>query len=190
MAASLERIERESVRMDKLVGELLTLARLDAAPALPQSEDIAIMDLVDEIAADARFEAEHQNRHVAVSGAAPVLVRGAPDLLWRAIENVVRNAVKHSTDGGGVEIMVEAAGSEVLLRVIDDGPGVAQAELETIFQPFYRASPGASNIDGHGLGLAIARRVVQAHGGRIDAANREAGGLCVTIALPCVAAPV
>lgn len=188
MAASLERIERESVRMDKLVGELLTLARLDAAPALPQSEDIAIMDLVDEIAADARFEAEHQNRHVAVSGAAPVLVRGAPDLLWRAIENVVRNAVKHSTDGGGVEIMVEAAGSDVLLRVIDDGPGVAQAELETIFQPFYRA--GAGNIDGHGLGLAIARRVVQAHGGRIGAANREAGGLCVTIALPCVAAPL
>jgi len=188
MAAALERIERESVRMDKLVGELLTLSRLDAAAALPQSETIAIMDLVEEIAADARFEAEPQGRHVDVSGTAQVTVRGAPDLLWRAIENVVRNAVKHSPAGGAVEMMVEAAGAQVLLRVIDDGPGVAQADLDTIFEPFYRSNPGANNIDGHGLGLAIARRVVQAHGGTIVAANREGGGLCVTIALPCVPA--
>ena len=188
LAASLERIERESVRMDKLVGELLTLSRLDAAATLPQSEDIAIMDLVEEIAADARFEAEPQGRHVDVGGAAQVSVRGAPDLLWRALENVVRNAVKHSPAGGGVEIVVDNAGAQVLLHVIDNGPGVAPADLETIFEPFYRSNPGANNIDGHGLGLAIARRVVQAHGGTIGAANREAGGLCVTIALPCVRA--
>jgi two-component system OmpR family sensor kinase len=188
MAASLERIERESVRMDKLVGELLTLSRLDTGAALPPREDIALMELVEEVAADARFEAEHLDRHVAVSGSAAVQVRGAPDLLWRAIENVVRNAVKHSGAGGGVEIMVEAAGGAVLLRVIDDGPGVAEADLETIFQPFYRSNPSANNIDGHGLGLAIARRVIEAHGGTISAANRDAGGLCVTITLPCSAA--
>jgi len=186
MAAALERIERESVRMDKLVGELLTLARLDTPVALPQSEDIVLADLVEEIAADARFEAQLQGRHLAVSGAAPVQVRGSPDLLWRAIENVVRNALKHSPAGGGVEIVLEAAGGEALVHVIDQGPGVAASDLETIFQPFYRSNPSANNVDGHGLGLAIARRVVQAHGGTIRAVNRPAGGLCVTIALPCL----
>ncbi|HEY0064477.1 MAG TPA: ATP-binding protein [Telluria sp.] len=185
MAAALERIERESVRMDKLVGELLTLSRLDSGAGLAQSEAITIMDLVDAIAADAQFEARARNCHVAVSGAAPVQVQGAPDLLWRAIENVVRNAVKHSPDGGGVEIVMEVAQREVLLHVIDQGPGVAQTDLETIFQPFYRSNPSANNIDGHGLGLAIARRVVDAHGGTIAAGNRPTGGLCVSITLPC-----
>jgi len=184
MASTLERIERESVRMDKLVGELLTLSRLDAQSKLPSSEDIAIMDMVDEIAADARFEAAPLQRHVDVSGAAPVHVRGSPDLLWRAIENVVRNALKHSPDGGAVEIVMEVAGKDVVLRVIDQGPGVAQVALEAIFQPFYRSSPSANNLDGHGLGLAIARRVIEAHGGTITASNRDVGGLCVTITLP------
>lgn len=184
IAASLERIERESVRMDKLVGELLTLSRLEAAPALPAQDEISIMDLVEEIVGDASFEAEQSGRSIAVSGMAIVNVRGAPDLLWRAIENVVRNAIKHSPPNGTVGIVLSADAQYVRIAVLDRGPGVAPADLAAIFAPFFRSDPTSNNVDGHGLGLAIAQRVVLAHGGTIGAENREGGGLQVTIALP------
>jgi signal transduction histidine kinase len=184
IAASLERIERECVRMDKLVGELLTLSRLEGAPDLPAREEISVMDLVEEIVSDASFEAEQTGRHIVVSGMAVVTVRGAPDLLWRAIENVVRNAIKHSPPGGTVKLELSADAQHVHITVLDRGPGVAPADLAAIFAPFFRSEPAANNVDGHGLGLAIAQRVVLAHGGTISAHNREEGGLCVTIALP------
>jgi two-component system OmpR family sensor kinase len=119
-----------------------------------------------------------------VSGASTALVDGTPDLLWRAIENVVRNAIKHSPPDGTVEVAVESLPHAVLVHVRDRGPGVDPADLETIFQPFFRSHPLANQIDGHGLGLAIARRVVLAHGGSIVAANRNHGGLRVTMSLP------
>jgi two-component system OmpR family sensor kinase len=184
VAVSLERIERESARMDKLVGELLALARLESSSGLPAAEEIAIMELVAEIAADAQFEAASQGRHVVMTGSTPAQVRGTPDLLWRAIENVVRNAIKHSPVGAAVEIALEALPARVLVHVLDRGTGVDPLDLETIFHPFFRSHPLANNLDGHGLGLAIAQRVVAAHGGTIVAANRDGGGLRVTIALP------
>lgn len=184
LAVSLERIERESARMDKLVGELLTLSRLESSSGLPAPEEIAIMELVEEIAADAEFEAASQGRHVVAGGARSPLVQGRPDLLWRAIENVVRNAIKHSPEGATVEISVEATPAWVLVHVLDRGPGVDPLDLETIFHPFFRSHPLANNIDGHGLGLAIAQRVLAAHDGTIVAANRDGGGLRVTISLP------
>ena len=184
LAVSLERIERESARMDKLVGELLTLSRLETASALPPPEEIAIMEMVEEIGADAEFEAASQGRHVIVSGASAALVAGTPDLLWRAIEHVVRNAIKHSPPGATAEVAVESRPAAVLVHVLDRGPGVDPLDLETIFEPFFRSHPLANQIDGHGLGLAIARRVVVAHGGSIVAANRTRGGLRVTISLP------
>lgn len=185
IAASLARIERESVRMDLLVGELLTLSRLEAAPRLPVQEDIALMELVDEIAVDARFEAEQTGRYIDVIGlTGPAWVRGAPDLLWRAIENVVRNAIKHSPPGGSVTVEVVAYARQASLSVLDRGPGVPAADLQAIFAPFFRSEPASNNIDGHGLGLAIAQRVVAAHGGTIGAANRDGGGLVVTLILP------
>ena len=182
--ASLERIERESVRMDKLVGELLTLSRLEASAALPAQEEIALMELVDGIAADARFEAEQQQRGIEVKGAPVVTLRCAPDLLWRAIENVVRNAIKHSPDGGMVTIELAANVDKVTIGVLDRGSGVAPEDLAAIFQPFYRSDTGANSVDGHGLGLAIAQRVIDAHAGSIAASNRAGGGLCVVITLP------
>lgn len=184
IGSTLERIERESVRMDKLVGELLTLSRLESPVALPVHEEVALMDLVEEIVADARFEAEQQHRQIEVRGKALVNLRCAPDLLWRALENVVRNAIKHSPEGGTVTIELSADINQASIAVLDRGPGVAPAELEAIFEPFYRSTTGAGNVDGHGLGLAIARRVIDAHAGTISAANREGGGLCVVITLP------
>ncbi|MDR7049174.1 signal transduction histidine kinase [Duganella sp. 3397] len=184
MAASMARVERESVRMDKLVGELLTLARLEAGAIKAAQEDISMADLIDQVADDARFEAASVQRSVSQDGEADVVVVGQTDLLGRAIENVVRNAIKHSPDGGEVQLHVQSLHDQrrLSIRVLDRGPGVAPAELDTIFHPFFRSSNAST--EGHGLGLAIAQHVIEAHGGTIRASNREGGGLCVEIILP------
>ena len=183
LQASLERIERESVRMDRLVGELLTLSRLEAATTLPATEPVDLVEMVDQIADDARFEA---GAVVEVDAPEPVTVRGAPDLLWSAVENIVRNAVKHGA-GGPVNVCLHPDGDLVHIEVLDKGPGIAPEHLGDVFEPFFRSNPTRNNVDGHGLGLAIAKRVVETHGGRISAANRAEGGLRVTITLPRVA---
>ncbi|HEX8404097.1 MAG TPA: ATP-binding protein [Duganella sp.] len=184
MAASMERIERESVRMDKLVGELLTLARLESGAIKASREEISMADLLDQIADDASFEAASQQRTLVREGDADVLVVGQADLLGRAIENVVRNAIKHSAEGGEVQLQVRALPDtrQLSIRVLDRGPGVTPADLETIFQPFFRSTNAGT--EGHGLGLAIAQHVVEAHGGSIKATNRAGGGLCVEMILP------
>jgi len=185
---TLERIERESNRMDQLIGELLTLSRLEASPDVLRRELVDLVELVDGLVADARFEADQ-----AVGGAAlrvefeadeRVGLEGDPDLLWSALENVVRNAAKHGAPGGIVTVSVRAVDGVARVDVCDRGPGIAPADLPAIFQPFFRAGALRTGIDGHGLGLAIAQRVVQAHGGEIVAANRDGGGLQVTITLP------
>lgn len=183
-SASMERIERESVRMDKLVGELLTLARLEAGAIRASQEEISMADLLEQIADDARYEAASQQRSVLLEGEADVQVIGQADLLGRAIENVVRNAIKHSPEGGQVQLQAQMlpATRQLLIRVLDQGPGVSPADLDTIFQPFFRSSNAST--EGHGLGLAIAQHVIEAHGGSIKASNREGGGLCVDMLLP------
>lgn len=191
LAASMDRIERESVRMDKLVGELLTLSRLEAGAVNPLNEDFSIADLLHDIVEDARFEAEADGRQVGitVSGDADIasaIVNGQAELLGRAVENVVRNAIKHSPDASVVKVVLSRhdEGRQVHVSVLDHGPGVAESDLAAIFEPFFRASNTQKSTDGHGLGLAIAQHVVKGHGGSIAARNRSSGGLCVEIRLP------
>ena len=188
VANSLERIERESIRMDKLVGELLTLSRLEASSGVVRREPLDLTELVDAIVADARFEVAQAGNgaqpRIMVDASGPLPVEGDPDLLWSAIENVVRNAVKHGARGGLVEVVLRTEDGMALVEVRDRGPGIAPDDLPAIFEPFFRAGASRTGVDGHGLGLAIARRVVQAHGGEIVAANRQDGGLRVTITLP------
>ena len=188
LAASLERIERESVRMDKLVGELLTLSRLEATQRIAQREPIDVGEMVEQIADDARFESSGSGAVITVAAVDGITVAGAPDLLWRALENVVRNAVRHG--GGAVDITVASTCTEVAVNVSDRGPGIHPDDLPSLFQPFFRCQAvdgSQASVDGHGLGLAIARRVIDAHDGVIHVDNRAGGGLAVTVTLPLAA---
>lgn len=186
--ASLARIEREGVRMDKLIGELLTLSRMEAGAGKALYSDFFLADLLHDIVEDACYEAEARGITLDVSGDADmgeVMVSGQPELLARAVENVLRNAVKHSPGHGAVqvELALLPEAKQVRITVLDRGPGVPAADLAHIFQPFFRSSNTENSTDGHGLGLAIARHVIEAHGGTISARNRSSGGFCVEMVL-------
>lgn len=185
LESSLERIEREITRLDTLVGEVLTLARLEAGTSAGTVETVDLADVVANVTADARFEAEASGRGVHLDSVERVLVRGRAELLHRAVENVVRNAVKYTAEGTTVEVELAtvASGARTLLSVRDHGPGVPPEELERIFEPFYRAS-GERAAKGFGLGLAIAQAAIIAHGGTIRASNAGGGGLRLEIELP------
>lgn len=198
------RIERDSGRIDTLVGELLTLARLDTAgaPADSAAEVVDLADLLSAIAEDAEFEIAGDNgpsRRIEIDFRAPLPVRGDRELLHRALENVARNAVRHRGDmpaaESGIRIAARLddrpatgsaaspAGRQVVVEICDRGPGVPASQLEHIFAPFVRGV-GGSSPGGYGLGLAITRRVALAHGGSVAASNRAGGGLCVRLVFP------
>lgn len=180
---TMTRIERESERMNRLIGELLTLSRLEAKSAValgPVDMDELMAGLVE----DARFEGV--GRHIEIDYVpgqmAYVLANG--ELLHRAIENVVRNAVRYSPTGSVVRIEAGVCASCIFrISVLDTGPGVGDSDLKAIFTPFFRGNAMASH-EGYGLGLAIARRVVEGINGTITAKNRKNGGLSVRIEMP------
>ena len=182
-AEFIERIERDTGRMDKLVGELLTLARLDSGIAGDIDEMLDLRDMLVDITDDARFEAEHKHCLVELDIDAELLVRGNNELLYRAIENVVRNAVLHSPAGGHISISAQTKASRLLITIADDGAGVPESDLASIFDPFVRSGSSRAPA-GYGLGLAITRRVVEAHRGVVSAANMPEGGLIVVLDLP------
>lgn len=182
MPAAVDRVEREAARLDELVGGLLTLSRLRAGAQDAPESDVDICELAAAVVADARFEARVSDRDVTLSGVAELHLRGRAPLLRRAIENVVRNAVRYTVQGSVVTLHVALQGDMAHLTVSDDGPGVPEAELAQLFEPFHRV--GDDSTPGFGLGLAIARRAIELHGGHIEARNRASGGLEVHIMLP------
>ena len=177
------RIERDTGRMDRLVGELLTLARLDAGMGDTPREVLDLTALVAEIVDDARLEAEARDCRIAADIAADLPVTGNRDLLRRALENVLRNALRHAPPGSAVTVTAHKDGSQARVAIADDGSGVPSTDLEAIFAPFYRAA-NTDAFAGYGLGLAITQRVMHLHGGAVCAANRPAGGFVVTLSLP------
>ena len=135
----------------------------------------------------AAFEAQARGRALDFDGCGEAEAVGHVELIQRAFENVIRNAVKYTAEGTRVDVTAAVADGVFTLRVADRGPGVPAADLEAIFEPFYRSSNGQT-AGGFGLGLAIARRAMAAHGGRIRAVNRTGGGLVVEMTLPLGAA--
>ena len=185
--AALERIAREAARLDGLVGELLTLARLESGKQGGGDDYIELRELLSSVVDDARFEANESGRTIEFSDDVDrdVILHADGPLLHRAVENVVRNALQHTPAGSKVEVSLSALPGSGRLRIAvrDHGPGIAPEHLSSVFEPFSRGN--ASDTHGFGLGLAIARRAVEAHGGSIVAQNVESGGgLRMVIELP------
>jgi len=188
--ALVERIERETTRLDTLIEELLTLHRLEADRPLETAHSrVDLVELLQAIAEDADFEARSADRAVTFRAEGPCVADVNGELIYRAFENVVRNAVKFTAPGTLVDVSARRSvdGASLHVRVEDRGPGVPPHLLQAIFEPFVRVE-GSEHVRGVGLGLAIARRAVLLHGGQISAALRSGGGLSMEVRLP-VAAP-
>jgi two-component system, OmpR family, sensor histidine kinase CpxA len=186
-----QRLDRDVARIDLLMGQLLTLSRLEAGLSSAEREDVDLVQLVEETAADSNFEAETSGKSVSLHTTGAFILKNAdPHALRSACENVIRNAIRFTQPGTNVEVTLEIDRStpELLwiLSVRDHGPGVPQESLEKIFHPFYRINGDTQGTDGNGLGLAIASEAVRLHGGTISAANLRPTGLEITIRLPIV----
>ncbi len=191
LARQLQRIDLEISRLDDLVGAILDVSRLDAGAEAMAFESVDLAALLDGIVEDARFEADATGRHIdwrGLDGTAEL--QADPRWLAAAIENVVRNALRYTPRGSRVRLHLDPSPEAVVVRIADDGPGLPDDELTRVFDPFHRVGQDRDrNTGGAGLGLAIAARVVAAHGGRIVARNlgdagRAPAGLEISLWLP------
>ncbi|MEM7451487.1 MAG: HAMP domain-containing sensor histidine kinase [Pseudomonadota bacterium] len=179
-----DRIELEIARLDTLVGRLLTFSRLDTSDPMLDRATVNLADVVLAVARDAAADASARGCRVTVRSDRRAMVNGDRALLGSAFENVVGNAVKFAPRGTEVEIEVQHTGRRYEVTVRDYGPGVAGDQLDRIFDPFVRLGPATSHTLGSGVGLAIARGAIEAHGGVIGAQNEAGAGLTVRVVLP------
>jgi len=180
-AELLDTIEVDSERLSRLVGDLLDLSRLEAGAAAPELELWSLDDLVRE-AVDTLGAREH----VEIVGESPLVNVDAAQIR-RVLANLVENALKFSPPDTPVLVRIGATRKEAIVRVVDQGPGLPEAELERVFEPFYRRTDDRKS--GAGLGLAIARGFAAANGGRVWAESRPEQGATFALALPVVEVP-
>lgn len=187
---ALDRIEKESAQLNEMIGQLLSLAQLESGAGSHQVGQFDLESVVRSVVQDADFEAQGRGRQVLLTSCEQVVIDGAEELLRRAIENVVRNAVKYTHAGTAVEVslQVDRATKQALVRVQDQGPGVPAEALVKLFEPFFRVADARDRESGGtGIGLAIAERAIRLCGGTVRAENRPGGGLVVLISLPLAA---
>ena len=178
------RMERETERLNQLIGQILDFARLEARDAIDR-RNTDLTDLLRAIADDAVVEIGDADKDVVLVGPERCLLLVDNALLHSAFENIIRNAVRFTRDGTNVGVTIVEEGEHVVVQVDDCGPGVPDDALAHMFEPFYQVDEARSARNaGSGVGLAIAQRAVKLHGGVIEAANRLSGGLRVTVRLP------
>ena len=184
-AVQLDRIERETLRLEELITQAIQLSRMETTIQHDKVENVALDELVADIAADAAFEAQARPCTLHVAQSMPLTVRAETDLLTSAIENVLRNAVSYTTADSQIDVHLDRIEGQARLRVRDAGPGIPPGDCARIFEPYFRTDNARQRSSGgSGLGLAIAKRAVERQGGRIQATNAEGGGLEVEILLP------
>jgi len=183
----LDRIEQDTIQLDAMLERILTLSRLESGQLKPRFEPLSLNELVDDVLHDARFEAAATNATITcIALTKNIQITADPGLLRSAIENVVRNAIFYSGEGGRIEVVVsQNDGGGVVVTVSDNGPGVPPDKMQLIFEPFYRVDDSrGTTTGGMGLGLAIANNAIVAHGGGVIARNVEPHGLEIRLLIP------
>ena len=182
--SALNRIQKESDRLNSLVGQLLQVTRAEGDPGSLRRDLVRLDDLVRELVEESALEAAAHGCVVRYQSREPVTVSGDPELLRRAVENVIRNAIRYSPRDTAVEVSLVRNNGNAIVDVRDHGPGVPEEALPRLFDPFYRVESDRNRTSGGiGLGLSIARRAIELHKGSIRARN-AAPGLEVALELP------
>ena len=188
----LQRMERDVERVDTLMGQLLTLSRLETGLSSDERDAVDLSQLVQEVVADGDFEAQSCGKSVRLQAEGGIVIENADQQALRsACENILRNAIRFTRQGSEVEVILKTEKTKSLpqavLLVRDCGPGVPEESLQQIFQPFFRVKETNGNprsTKGTGLGLAIALEAIRQHRGTIRASNTKPIGLEVKITLP------
>lgn len=173
------RLTRECDRLEDLISEILALARVDAEQS--HTEPVDLNALLGSVRKDAQLSVPEQE--IRLEATPGLTLQGWPTLIERAVDNLVRNALRFNPPGQPIEIHAVREAGRIVLSVRDHGPGVADEHLAQLGEPFFRA-PG-QEAPGHGLGLAIARRAAERHGGNLVLGNHPQGGFVATLELPC-----
>jgi two-component system sensor histidine kinase CpxA len=183
-AAQIDRMEVELERLDDLIGEILAYSRLEVQDAIAR-HPTDIVDLVRNIVEDASLEGQAAGKQIRLQSPERCVIDLDSGLIQRAVENVVRNALRYTLEGTAVDVGIADEAGCLRIFVDDHGPGVPQEAIGKIFQPFFRIEGSRGTQSGSGgIGLAIAERSIRLHGGTITARNREGGGLRVEMMLP------
>ena len=181
---ALDRIERDLDRITSMVSELVEITRAEGDPEARKFEIVDLAQVVNDIVSEERLDAELRECKLQVNGQFQRALWGDPELLRRAIANVLRNAIRYSPSRAAVEVMLAETADASIVEIRDHGPGVSEELLSQIFKPFFRVEEARdTNSGGIGLGLSIAMRAVQVHQGTITAENAKPG-LKVQIVLP------
>jgi two-component system sensor histidine kinase CpxA len=181
---TIARVNKEIERLTELIGSLIQVTRAEGDSAARNVEPLQIADLVKELIEDGAMEAHARDCHLILKGSKDVVLHCDRELLRRALENILRNAIRHAPDGSDIEVTLDNSAACASISVRDYGPGVPAEALTAIFRPFFRVDNSrTSATGGMGLGLAIAERAIRVHHGNLWAENADPG-LRVCVDLP------
>lgn len=181
----LDRIEKESERLNELIGKILSLASISTKNNETTTEECNLNSLIHDVVDDANFEMQREHSPIKLQSKGDFIISGNAELLRSAIDNIIRNALRYTPNDSNILVCVAQKNNLIEISITDNGPGIPEDKVHHIFEPFYRVDDSrTSKTGGYGLGLAIAKKAILLHKGSITAENIQSGGLMVKITLP------